>query len=117
MNPQQFQVIDSKLDSILGKLDEQPDKRDLGRVKRQILKAIEGADEREEQKKGPSTKVRLEQVSKVKTILFAAIEDGRSLSLNDACLEAWEPLTGGYPTPKSLYQYCHEHKYEFPIAD
>ena len=117
MNPQQFQLIDSKLDSILGKLDEQPDKRDLGRVKRQILKAIEGADEQAEQKKGPSTKVRLEQVAKVKKLLLSAIEDGRSLSLNDACLEAWEALTGGYPTPKSLYQYCHEHKYEFPIAD
>lgn len=117
MNPHEFKVIDSKLDSILGKLDDQPDKRDLGRVKRQILKAIEGADEHEENKNGPSTQVRAKQVKKVKELLLAAIEDGRSLSLNDACLEVWEPLTQGYPTPKSLYQYCHANKYEFPIAD
>lgn len=117
MNPQQFQVIDSKLDSILGKLDEQPDKHDLGRVKRQILKAIEGADEQEENKIGPSTKIRADQVKKVKDILIKAIDDDRPLSLNDACLEAWEPLTQGYPTPKSLYQYCHEHRFEFPVAD
>lgn len=112
----EFEHIDSKLDTIIDKLDSKPSTKALAQAKTTILKELRGEAEDVESMNGPSTKTRFEQVELVKRVLENAIRDGRAMSLNEACLEAWEDLTGGYPSPKALYVYCHAHAKLFPLA-
>jgi len=95
------------------RVHELPTTADLNRAKRTIIKTVITNRKSEVDQNGPTTVVRQRQVQAVRTILMQAYGEGRSLSLHAACLQAWEPLTGGYPTPKALYEYCHEHENEF----
>ena len=112
----QLEEIDTKLDSILDRLEDQPDKNDLLRTKRQILKKLDGDVIQEEKRTGPLNDVRSDQVATVRRILEHAVQGHVRKTLNEACLEAWKPLTGGYPTPKALYVYCHANRILFPSA-
>jgi len=91
----------------VGKL---PTKTELGQAKRSIIKTVVTNRKPQEELNGPLSRQREQQVHDVKVILYKAYEEGKSMTLHAACLQAWEPIEGGYPTPKSLYEYCHSHE-------
>ena len=117
MTQDQFTRIDTKLDTIIDRLDDKPDKNDLLRAKHQLLKKLDGELTEEDKRKGPTNEVREDQIAAVRRILRHAAMDHVHKTLNEACLEAWEPLTGGYPTPKSLYVDCNANRHLFPKTD
>jgi len=94
----------------VGKL---PTQTDLGKAQSRIVKTVAQLRKRDDEPVGQISPVRRQQVHRVKVILYNAYVGNRSMSLHAACLQAWEPIKGGYPTPKSLYEYCHEHEDEF----
>lgn len=116
MKKSEFDHIDSKLDTIIGKLDDLPSRKALSQAKKEIIKELHSDEDEVESMNGPSNKVRSEQVTAVKLTLEEAIRRGEAMTLSEACQEAWEDLTGGYPTPKALYVYCHAHEKLFPLA-
>ena len=87
-----------------------PTQTDLGRAKREIIKVVTTNRKSEVDKNGPSTPERRAQVEAVRQILLKAYKEGRQMSLHQACLEAWTPIKGGYPSPKALYEYCHDNE-------
>jgi len=88
-------------------------KTDVYRAKREVIKVFLTNRNSEAEQDGPRNDIRCQQVEAVKSLMHKAYLEDRQLNLHKACLEAWTPLNGGYPTPKALYEYCHEHENEF----
>lgn len=87
-----------------------PTKTDLNRSKRQIIKTVLTNRASEVDKYGPLTPERRAQVESVRKVLQAAYKENRTLSLHQACLDAWTPIKKGYPSPKALYEFCHANE-------
>ena len=86
---------------------------DINKAKREIKRSVYTCTRSEAEIGGPRSAVRSEQVKEVKRILLKSCREDRTMTLNDACLEAWAPIKNGYPSAKALYVYCHAHESEF----
>ena len=56
---------------------------------------------------------RNKQIAAVRKAIRESRENGRRLSILQACRKVWQNIKGGYPSVMALYQYCHNHSTEF----